>query len=370
VGLAGAVGACTSIVEPVDIERPWMLANLPSNDPIDPRCDSRGASDGDHDGLADGCEDALAQRFAPIVIHSTDESNFPTNVDVFLRETSLAFHDESCGRAKDTVIERAPTEADLTQRAADVRCGGDRVASAGSRSRGKHETFFLADVPREDRRGSADSRDWTTYVHAYPNVLGGVTLQYWRFYAYNDAFNNHGGDWEGIHVVLDPHASVASVRLLQHGSSDDLAPPRLEWFGSHVIVYSEGGGHASRASGAGIVARHCDLEPCVVSLEDRGSYVWQETWRGGRVRWPDGRATEGGGLVNMGEKSAPLNGQLFVQYSGLWGSPGAFYWSSGYWGPSYNETSMRGDGFLTSWCAGMAGALDRHRECWPAGTEP
>jgi hypothetical protein len=374
VSLACAVGACASDAVRMGARRPWMLANLPPEADTEALCEveTEGAADGDHDGLPDPCEDALAQRFAPVVVHSTDESNLPTNVDAFLRETSLAFHDDSCGDAPDTVVARAPTEADLGHRQMASRCQakGEQVTSSGSRSLHKHRTFYLADVGGDERRGSGDSRDWTTYVHAYPNDVGGVTLQYWRFYAYNDAFNNHGGDWEGLHIVLDPHATVVSVRLLQHGGSVDLTPRDLEWVGTHVIVFSEGGGHATRQSGVGILARDCDLDPCVVSLDDRASYIWQETWLGGKVSWPDGTVTSGGGLVNMGEKSAPLNGQLFVQYSGLWGSPGIFYWSSGYWGPSYNETGMTADGFISSWCAGMAGALDRRRECWPADSEP
>src|SRR3954470_14838247 len=54
-------------------------------------CDST-AADADGDGLADTCETMLGARFAPIVYHSNDESNFPTNVDAFLASTSLNFY--------------------------------------------------------------------------------------------------------------------------------------------------------------------------------------------------------------------------------------------------------------------------------------
>jgi hypothetical protein len=363
-----AVSACAGgRVFPVPAARAWTLADSPS---AEVRDSAHGTSpDADHDGLPDDYENALAQRFAPIVIHSTDESNLPTNVDAFLRKTSLAFHDDACDAAKEILIARAPTEADLVRGSLASPCGGAKVASDGSRSHGKHETFYLEDVSDADRRGSGNSRDWTTYVHVYPNVRGGVTLQYWRFYAYNDAFNDHGGDWEGIHVVLDAHGAVAHVRFLQHTGMAELEPRDLQWEGSHVLVYSEGGGHASRPRGDGIVARGCADDPCFVNLADPATYVWQETWRGGRVGWPDGTITEGGALIDVGEKSAPLHGQVFLRYSGLWGSPGVFYGTSGYWGPAYNETGMTSDGFMASWCAGMAGTLDRRRECWPADEE-
>jgi hypothetical protein len=73
-------------------------------------------------------------------------------------------------------------------------------------------------------------------------------------------------------------------------------------------------------------------------------------------------------LVNVGEKTRPLNGQLFLRYSGLWGSPGVFYQSSGYWGPAFNETDLADDGFVVAWCRGMLDyqrELDGTRECYP-----
>jgi hypothetical protein len=332
-------------------------------------CVDAARADADADGLADDCEDALADRFAPVVFHSTDETNWPTDVDDFLAETSLAFHDESCAGA--AVVARAPTQADLARAAYRSPCGGASARAAGTRSAGKRRTFFLADVDGARRAGSDDTRRWTTYAHVYPNDHAGLTIQYWRFYAYNDAFNDHGGDWEGLHVVLDRSLRVVGVDLLGHSSIARVDPRELAWEGDHPRVFSEGGGHATRASGDAIGARGCATrDPCVVALDEPGSFVRQETWRGGRVTWPGGVATPGGRIVNVGEKSAPRSGQLFIDYSGLWGSPGALFGTSGYWGPAFNETSMGDDGFVTAWCAGMAGALDRAKECWADDREP
>lgn len=332
---------------------------------------SRGGPDDDRDGIADACEDRLAEIFAPVLVHSSDESNLPTDVDSFLGETSLHYRDEECGSPGEVSVERAPTQADLLHHSFPSPCSGGPVTSDGSRSQRKRTTFFLSDVGATERRGSTDSRHWKTYVHAYPNDIGGVTLQYWRFYAFNDAFNDHGGDWEGMHVVLGPDREPVSVRLLGHSSIEELAPEKLAWEGTHPVVYSEGGGHATHESGESIVARDClDTDPCMVSLDEPSSFVRQETWAGGRVTWPDGQRTHGGALVNVGEKSAPLHGQVFLRYSGLWGSPGVFYMTSGYWGPAYNETSMQDDGFVTAWCAGIdGGKLDVQRECKPERRE-
>ena len=332
-----------------------------------PRACDESSVDVDGDGLPDACEAALAEVFAPVVIHSSAESAFPTDVDSFLAKASPAFRDDACAAGRRwTAVREPPTEEGLLHHAIASPCDGREVTSDGSRSDRKHATFFLADVAKEDRRGSADARHWRTYVHAYPNDLGGVTLQYWRFYAYNFAFANHGGDWEAIHVVLGPDHRVAKVRLLGHRDIEERLPSRILWEGTHPVVFSEPGGHTSRASGEDIPAIGCvDSDACVVSLDDLGSFVRQETWTGGRVVWPDGRVVPGGGLTDLGEKSAPKNGQVFVRYSGLWGSPGTFYVTSGYWGPAYNETGMGPDEFVTAWCAGMAGSMDLARECRP-----
>lgn len=160
--------------------------------------------DSDLDGLPDFWEQMLAEKYAPIIYHSNDESNFPTNVDWFLQKTELRFYDDNCTPDLDELIIKNPSQEQLLTQSYKSGCGSeDTVYSNGTRSKGKQRTFFLKDVAEEFRKGSLDSQDWTTYFHTYPNDLGGVTIQYWRFYAYNDAFDNHGGDWEGIHLVLN-----------------------------------------------------------------------------------------------------------------------------------------------------------------------
>jgi hypothetical protein len=329
-------------------------------------CVGTARPDVDRDGLADGCEALLGEMFAPVMYHSSDESNFPTNVDAFLASSALGFYDDECTPDLLSVgVARAPHQADLLGHTTHEGCGLGTVLSSGTRSRHKHRTFFLADLPRELRTGEPDSRAWTTYLHAYPSTDGGITLQYWRIYPYNDAANDHGGDWEGIHIVLDRTLHPASVRLLGHSSMRELPASAITWERTHPRVFSEGGGHGSRASGEGIFARGCvEEDPCSVDPARPSTFVRQETWPGGHVWWPSGAVTVAGPLVDVGEKRAPKNGQVFVSYSGLWGSPGAFYMTSGYWGPAYNETGMREDGFSEAWCAGMVGGDVAH-ECFP-----
>ncbi len=310
-------------------------------------CEARGdARDDDHDGLADACEDAIAERFAPIVHHRDDEPNFPVDVDSLLASSALAFFDDDCSPDLEVRMKSAPTQRDLVGRSHRGGCGAsDVVLSSGSRSANKQRTFFLEDVPLATRSGSRDPRAWTTYAHVYASDEGGVTVQYWRLYAYNDGSSQHGGDWEGMHVVLDARLAPSFVRLLGHASLEEIPWRELDVQEGHAHVWSEPGGHSTRASGSRSSVRH-------------------ETWTGGRAIWPDGRAEPASRLVNVGEKESPLHDQLFVAYSGLWGSPGFLYVTGGYWGPAFNETSMRGR-YVTAWCMGMTGAR-AERECSPS----
>jgi hypothetical protein len=370
--VCGALSACSSgqlasTAPPVGQRyappRAFSLCGGSSNSEIGRACCSREFVDADGDGVPDACEQVLAEKFAPIVYHSSDESNFPTNVDTFLKNSSLAFYDNACAPQMLGGIVSAPSQNDLLGHVASSCSPGPSVRSAGTRSLRKQRTFFLNDVLPEYRTGAPDSKDWTSYFHAYPNDVGGVTIQYWRMYAYNDAINNHGGDWEGFHLVLDNSLTPSKVRLLGHSGITELAWRDLGKEGTHPRVFSEGGGHATRDSGDGIEARGCEENTrCWIDMENRATFIRQETWPKGRVSWPNGNITTTGKMLNVGEKTTPMNGQSFLQYSGLWGSPGILYGTSGYWGPAFNETAMGADGFIAAWCAGMRG--DIARECY------
>src|SRR6185295_4961928 len=148
----------------------------------------------------------LAEQFAPIVYHGERETSFPVNVDLWLERTHLATVDATSWTSRTQRIVSGPLrQSQLLEHVA--RLNGVTLSSSGSRSRGKRVSFFLEDVPKP-ARPSIDPDEWVTYVHSYPNDMGGVTLQYWRAYAWDDArfagLNfGHGGDWEAVVVHLD-----------------------------------------------------------------------------------------------------------------------------------------------------------------------
>lgn len=327
------------------------------------------ADDQDGDGLRDLEEDELADKFAPIMFHEKDEPNLPTSVDWFLPKTTLRFKDEARD-IDELVVATLTKQTDL--HFVRRKEGGPRAApprrlrpvlrdqlvyvdSCDSCDREKKSTFYLTDIDAASRRGSTDSKEWITYTHVYANDKDGVTIQYWRFYAYNTGkklgvveVGFHGGDWEGVHVVLDRARNPVEVAYL---SSDIEVVPwgTVRKEGTHPKVYAGEGNHHTEAEGA------------------ENGIRW-EMWKDGKVHWPDGRITDHGDMINVGERTAPRNGQAFIRYSGLWGSPGENYYSSGYWGPAFNETGedARKD-FVTAWCRDMKKRRDIDSECSCAG---
>jgi hypothetical protein len=335
--------------------------------------------DEDGDGLPDVMEDALAEKFAPVVYHGEKEDAFPVNVDWWLSRTRLLFYDRSRSPHV-TVVDTGPLQQDTLAAAADS-AQGRYSSSPFARSRMKTRSFFLDDVARAFRRGEADSTQWRTYVHSYKNTDGGVSLQYWRAYAWNEASLagldfSHGGDWEAVTVHLDAALRPAMVAYLQHTGIAYYCD-RVRWEGTHPIVYSEEGSHSSAPDRRALASTRT---------------IRQETWTSGRTMWFGGELRASGSLVNVGERSRPRNRQAFIQYAGLWGAVRRLFITSGYWGPAFNETGARcqdgslayrfpfgyaatppscGPIFMNAWCDRMAvGALLPARECYPQQETP
>lgn len=347
-------------------------------------------ADNDRDGIIDSREGDLAERFAPIILHDKDDLDLPTEVDWLLSRTSLEYYNNNGLFHRDDHIHRVgPPVSQLGLIGLIGTYAGGVVHSDGTRSRSRQHTFALLDVPPGDRQGSLNTLNWKTYTHVFRNYYGGVSIQYWRCYAFNTGdqtthlpveIDHHGGDWEAVEVVLGKDLLPIQYRLLGHSGIDERPPSQVSMEGTHVKVFSEPGGHASHLSCVPSDTINADGFPYRIWLNDLNqvsNQIRQETWSQGSITWPTsswrghtgGITTPSGGLINIGEKTSPLNGQVFVKYSGLWGSLGDMF--SGYWGPAFNETDMAPDNLITAWCYGMKASrsnIDRlHQECYPDG---
>src|SRR6266536_3666222 len=188
------------------------------------------ADDRNGNGLDDALEEALLARFAPLVLLEPRERAMPANVDWYLARAQLE---------PDLRPEVHVTQASLLGNwDAALRTLGREVA----RLRPNHAA----------RPGSPDPRDWIVYGHVYPAQDGGVLVQYWFFYPFNDflAVFNHEGDWEHVTVRLDRALRPVGAWYARHRRS---APGK--WFawndlareGDHPVALSARGSHASYA---------------------------------------------------------------------------------------------------------------------------
>ena len=248
--------------------------------------------DADRDGLADTLEQELAHRYAPIVVLEGDDWTRPASIPWVL------------------------ARADFTEKPPSVMRAGlvpARITEGGGGPRFSTPT----------RRGSDDPQDWTTYLHVYPRADGGINVQYWFYYPYNDgpSFFDHESDWEHVTVRLDREGSPLGLYLAHHKEDNPgmyRAWGRVRREGEHPVVLSARGTHASYASADDMpfferVGACADLGRCAEP-------VWR-TW-------------EGGGLADLGERAAPRVLPEVIGYGGPWGASGILPGTSAPVGPT------------------------------------
>ena len=297
------------------------------------------AVDADADGIDDGLESCLLQRHAPVVyLPSSLDWTKPANVDWYLARTTLRFTHDGCPDCSILAV-GSVTQSNLINRSHNEK---DWLCSHNSTTRysygttwNENETFFLQPPDDTVHNGSSTPADWKVYGHVYKNSLGGVNVQYWFFYAYNDGQVgfNHEADWEHVNVRLNPDYSVAGVYYAHHKSVTYYAKASVQWFNTtHPYVWAADGSHASYPSESICNSTIEEAGWGASSCETNASYRWF-TWAGGKGTLA---GYQGGGVVNVGEKTLPLSGQNFIKYNSRWGEIGNTSETSGVRGPAFN----------------------------------
>jgi uncharacterized membrane protein YccF (DUF307 family) len=207
---------------------------------------------------ADGAAESLVDAYSPIVMMRTqldgvcdkarEQYGPPTSVNVVLGNPRVRLLERVGHRT--LVIGRAPRAVDLG---------------------GRGQNFYL-DLPGNPLRpGCTYARDFAAlrragrapaivYAHiARQAGFTGLAVQYWFYYYFNQFNDLHESDWEGMQITFDAGTPAQALSrgpdqivVFQHsgGEHTDWLDSRVQRSGTHPIVYSASGSHATFYSSA------------------------------------------------------------------------------------------------------------------------
>ncbi|HEU4880624.1 MAG TPA: hypothetical protein VFT45_00225 [Longimicrobium sp.] len=294
--------------------------------------------DNDLDGIDDGTESDLANTYAPVLFmpHLISRADagagvagdwtWPANVEWYLANTQMRFHHDNCPDHQILNLGTITTSNLTTrshQRATSwLGCSHSGTTYQSGTWNFSTENHFFLQAVNDDvtHPGVRDPSQWPVYARVYRNAMGGYSIQYWFFYAYNDYIGsaNHEGDWEHINVALKADGTTNAVWFGQHNGEKQLQPYQVTWYnGTHPQVWVADGSHASYPSEG-----ECDA----TLVEGTAESCWSnlgERW----FTWANGMGADyglqGKGVINVGEAGTPMPGQGWIRYSGRWGEVGA-----------------------------------------------
>ena len=320
------------------------------------------ASDDDQDGIPDALEKDLAEKYAPTLMLEANEPNMPVNVDWALAHTGSLNFFEKCFPVNTTLVAVSPlsTQDDLLHSTTQhSTCGNDLPSIAsfspnpddpqfGGSGSSAREAFYLPNVSTGDQKGETDPSQWETYVHSYPTSDGGIMLQYWHVFSYNDyqhrfcplvCTDQHGSDWDAqVQVQLNAQLQPEGVWFSRHthdSPGDFVGVGAVHWTnGTHPLVSIDSGGHGAYASPDDFCAYHqanfgfFHINPGDAPWSDNGSPagIKQIECDADKAK-PESKWTTTGGTVwdtstgGSVTQSVPSGGSLAVALSGNVGGP-------------------------------------------------
>jgi hypothetical protein len=209
----------------------------------------------------------LAAKYAPVLRLTAGERYRPLRLEDYLTKTDL----RSGSPPRGTLSQARPTLFSLpvtsTLTYLDIR-GAQPSARA------------TAYPSIEQQLESARPRP-TVYFHlAYQPAAGRVAIEYWFLYLYNDFYDQHEADWEGVTVVLD-NGTPLGATYSQHQGRKWVAWSALSTTGGHPIVYVARGSHAEYPKAGSysirvcwtLHGRHCAPSPRVDAASGSGPTI-------------------------------------------------------------------------------------------------
>lgn len=208
----------------------------------------------------------LAKRYAPVLRLASGERYGPLRLEDYLTTTVL----RSGSPPQGTIAQTKPTLFSLpvTSAATYLDIRGAEPNSQASRYPVIEQHLQLVQ-PRP-----------TVYFHlAYEPGQGRVAIEYWLLYLYNDFYDQHEADWEGVTVVLENGAPLGAA-YSQHQGRKWIAWSAVSKTATHPVVYVARGSHAEypkagrysiRVCWTSRYGRHCSPTPRVDVADGGGS---------------------------------------------------------------------------------------------------
>jgi hypothetical protein len=231
---------------------------------------------------------ALARTYAPVLRLSAGEVYQPLRLEDYLSSASL--HGGSPPRGP--LLQPKPTLFSLP-----TTPGPSYLDLAGAEPNANPLAYRTI-----QQREEAHPRP-TVYWHvARQPRTGRIAIEYWFLYLYNDFYDRHEADWEGVTVFLH-EATPIGVSYSAHLGRRWSSWTAQTASGTHPIVYVARGSHANYAAAGSypirvcwtLYGRHCtstprvdiatgtgsQLSPAAYDLREFGGAAYTGSWSSG-----------------------------------------------------------------------------------------
>lgn len=281
--------------------------------------------DADNDGLSDAVEQNLAQRFAPVLYYTADETVYPVAIQYHLDRSNL-----NQSREGDDLIDPEPTVAEI-----GVLNDRDGKYYLDNREGSLNDKGIEKDYATSDPA-------YTVYARVVQGSSGGegngsgelTVVQYWFFYAFNrGTLNIHEGDWEMVQVVLKNNETPIKAMYSQHKGGQQADWSQVERDGDHPMVFVARGSHANyfrsyqgkmglasdEVDDDGEVLKPADYELVILGEAGAGNHQASQDWLDYGGHWGDFGNVED----QLQGRRGPF-GPVFRENGTMWGEPVAW----------------------------------------------
>jgi hypothetical protein len=187
---------------------------------------------------------ALARTYAPILRLSAGEPYHPLRLEDYLSVSTLHSGKPQHG----PLLQTHPTLFSLPAAA------GKFYLDVGATEPNSHASRY----PRIEQRLRAARPRATVYFHVLrQRATGRVAIEYWFMYLYNDFYDRHEADWEGVTVFLHGTSPLGVSYSAHQGRRWLRWASQSVQNGTHPIVYVAHGSHADYSARGRYSIRVC-----------------------------------------------------------------------------------------------------------------